>query len=323
VKHIMGHKMTQAITAIFILLGVYIIMYPPDMEFFRRTSEFAVHSMFGFLLLGFVFLIFNQSRLMFISLLASGLLAFYLKTASNSDMTLPARNHLPKLTVAHFNLSSFDKSDEDLVSYILDTDSDLISFQEYTPDWDPFLSRALLLEYPNVHRMVRIDLFGIAIYSKKPLKDINTFYYEEIPNIEVTVHSGIQDIHIISSYIAPPSITGRNVSSSDHLSLLADHITEIKEPVIILGDFHQVYWTQEIKDFRKESKLHNSRRDISIISKVPYDHIFYSRLLECIGLQEVTDHADHHLGISGMFQSKTTVSNPAILRTAGLYESNQ
>ena len=316
-KHILGHKMTQVITALIIGLWVYIIMYPADIQIFRKSSEFAVHSMFALLFLGFVFLIFNQTRLMFVSMLASGLLAFYLKTASNSDMMFPAENALPNITVTHFNLSSFDKSSDNYIDLILSTESDIVSFQEYTPDWDRLIASGLVREYPHLHRMVRIDLFGMAIFSKKPIVDLETFYYEKIPNIHMTINSGLQDVNIISSYIAPPGLTGKGQTSKGHLDRLSEYVSESKNPSIVLGEFNQVYWTNEIKEFRDETNLINSRRDISLSSKVPYDHIFYSELLECIQFYEIKDQDQNHLGITGVFQTKTSVSNPAILRTIG------
>ncbi len=303
--------MTQAIIAVFILLGVYIIMYPPDIDFFRKTSEFAVQTMFGMLFLGFAFLIFNQTRLMFIAMMACGLLAFYLKTASNTNMMLPEQNNLPKLKVAHFNLASFDKYDSTFQELILDTECDVISFQEYTPDWDGYVSQKLLAEFPHAHRMIRADLFGMAIFSKKKFKDIDVFYYNEIPNLNVTINSGLQDVHIISSYIAPPT---SKVKSKDHIERLADYISELKNPSVILGDFNQVYWTHDIKEFRDKTGLSNSRRHTT---RVPHDHIFYSKLLECIKFWEIKNQTQNHLGIAGIYQTKTSVSNPAILRTIG------
>ena len=144
------------------------IMYPPDIEFFKKTSEFAAHLMFVLLGLSFVLLIFNQSRLMFITMLASGLLAFYLKTASNSSMVLPQTNNLPKVKIAHFNLSSFDAYDPTFKDIILETECDIISFQEYTPDWDAYIRRELNKEFPHAHKMVRIDVFGICLLYTSP-----------------------------------------------------------------------------------------------------------------------------------------------------------
>jgi len=317
-KNILGHKLTQLITAIFILLGVYIIMYPPNIEFFRKTSEFAVQVMFGMLILSFCFLVFNQTRLMFISMLACGLLAFYLKTASNTDMVLPQQNNLPKVKVAHFNLSSFNRYDETFKDKILSTDCDIISFQEYTPDWDAFISQELIDHYPFSHRMVRIDFLGMGIFSKTPMKDIQRFYYKEIPNIHCTINSGLLDINIVSTYIAPPSIESKELKTEGHLEKLAQYINQLKNPTITLGEFNQVYWTQDIKSFRDKTKLNNSRRKVSLRSSVPYDHIFYTSQLECVKFWEIDNAVQDHLGIAGIFQIKTSVSNPAILRTIGV-----
>jgi len=321
VKNILGHKMTQAIVGLFILLGVYIIMYPPDIEIFKKTSEFAVQAMFGMLFLGFVFLIFNQTRLMFISMMACGLLAFYLKTASNSNMMFPEQNILPKLKVAHFNLASFEKYDKSFQKLIYDTDCDVISFQEYTPDWDNYVAENLLSQYPFAHRMTRADLFGMAIFSKKRIKNTEVFKHNDIPNLNITINSGVQDVHIISSHIAPSLIS--KVESKDHLAELADYIDKLKNPSITLGDFNQVNWSQNIKEFRDKTGLSPSRRRPASISitEFPYDHIFYSKLLECIKFWEIEDGNKNHLGIAGIYQTKTSVSNPAILRTIGNSES--
>lgn len=322
-KPILSHKITQGIVAGFILLAVYIIMYPPDIELFKRTSEFAAHLMFALLGLSFILLIFNQTRLMFISMLACGFLAFYLKTASNSNLVLPQHNNLPKIKVAHFNLSSFDAYDPNFKDIILSTDCDIISFQEYTPDWDAYISKTLKEDFQQAHRMVRIDLFGMAIYSKKVLKNIETFFYKEIPNINFTINTGYQDVHIISSYIAPPNYKSKQLNSKNHLKELAVHIGSITKPKMALGDFNQVYWTSEITDFREKTKLNNSRRNISLTSKVPYDHIFYSDQLECIAFREIKDRAQRHLGIAGTFQAKSVITNPAILRTIGAIEKQE
>lgn len=314
--------MTQAIVGIFILLGVYIIMYPPDIDFFKKTSEFAVQAMFGMLFLGFVFLIFNQTRLMFISMLACGLLAFYLKTASNSNMILPEQNNLPKLKVAHFNLASFEKYDDSFQELIFETECDIISFQEYTPDWDKYVSEKLLDQYPYAHRMIRADLFGMAIFSKKKIKSIEPFYYKDIPNLNITINSGLQDVHVISSHISP-SLLSSKVKSKEHLAEVAAYIANLKNPSVILGDFNQVNWSTDLKEFRDKTELSPSRRGPSSITEVPYDHIFYSKLLECIKFWEIKDEGQNHLGIAGVYQTKTSVSNPAILRTIGYNDTRQ
>ena len=315
-KPILSHKVIQAIAAVFILLTVLTIMYPPDIEFFKTISEFAVQLMFGLLFMSLLLLVFNQTQLMFVSMMACGFLAFFLKTASNTNLVLPTDNNLPKIKVAHFNLSSFELFDPEFKEQINSTKSDVISFQEYTPDWDAFIPNELKDSFPFVYKMVRIDLFGMAIFSKRRIKDVNIFHYKDIPNLHLKVNSGIQDVNLISSYIVPPSLANKKNQPEEHLNELAKYIGKLKNPTIALGDFNQVYWTNGIKEFRDKTNFSNSRRTISITSKAPYDHIFYSNQLECINFLEINDKSQNHLGIAGTFQNKTTVSNPAILRSA-------
>jgi exonuclease III len=313
-KGVLGHKLTQAAAATFILLGVYIIMYPPDIGFFKKTSEFAVHLMFGLLGLSFVFLVFNQKRLMFISMLACGLLAFYLKTASNSNMILPQVNNLPKFKIAHFNLSSFNAYDPSFEDIITNTECDFISFQEYTPDWHGFVQKTLLHKFKYHHTNIRIDPFGMAVYSKLPIEEVQTFHYKEIPNLDIKVNTGYQEIHIISSYIAPPTIATTH-SVKDHLDAISTYVNVLDAPAIVLGDFNQVYWAKDIQNFREAAGLNNSRRNIDITTKVPYDHIFHTEMIECISFKEIKDTDLTHLGITGIFQPKSAITNPAILRS--------
>ena len=313
-KTVLGHKLTQAIVSIFILLGVYIIMYPPDIEFFKKTSEFAVHLMFGLLGLSFIFLVFNQRRLMFISMVACGFLAFYLKTASNSNMIMPQVNNLPKFKIAHFNLSSFNVYNSTFEDIIEEYDCDIISFQEYTPDWHAFIQEKLITSFKYNYTKLRIDPFGMAVYSKLPINKVQTFHYKEIPNLDVKVNTGYQEVEIISSYIAPPHISpGHN--AGDHLDAITTFVHTLDNPVVVLGDFNQVYWAADIQNFRAEAGLNNSRRNIDITTKVPYDHIFHTEMLECISFKEITDADLTHLGIVGTFQPKSAITNPAILRT--------
>ena len=66
-----------------------------------------------------------------------------------------------------------------------------------------------------------------------------------------------------------------------------------------------VYWTQEIRDFRSNANLNNSRRDISQSNlRVPYDHIFFSNDLQCVEFSELKSENQNYLGITGTYQIK-------------------
>lgn len=307
-KNILGHKVTQIITTIIIGLAVLLILYPPKIDFFQKTAEFAPQLMFGMLLISFLFLVFNQTRLMFIGLMATGLIAFYLKMASNTNFMYPDTTMLPKVRVVNFNLSSFNRQTINLDSILNTENADLICFQEYTPDWDAMISKKLQTSFPYAHKMVKANPFGMALYSKKKFNDIRTFYYEKVPNIHILIENEMEDINVICSYM-PIVYPKPEMNQLEHLKVLTEHIQKLKKPVISLGDFNMVYWSPPLTEFMSLADLENSRRSGSPFRLKIYDHIFYSDYLECVQFNEIQDKQQNHIGIAGTYQLKSHLSS--------------
>lgn len=304
-KTILSHKVTQFITTVIILLSAYIIIYPPNIEIFEQTSEYAPILMFAMLFISFMFLVFNQRRLMFIGMMATAFIAFFLKIASNDNLVLPQQNLLPKLKVAHFNLSSFNRQKTNIGELILKINADIISFQEFTPDWAVPLGSALKFNFPHSYKMTRVDPFGMAIFSTKTIQ-VNTFKYKNIPNVVISVENQLGGIDIVSSYI-PSVYPNPNLKRQEHLDLLVEQVNSKTNPVIALGDYHSVYWDKELTKFTTQTGLKNSRRSTALSYFKPYDHIFFSDKLECVQFDEIYDAQQNHLGIVGTYQMKSKI----------------
>jgi len=245
---------------------------------------------------------------MFIGMMATAFIAFFLKVSSNDNLILPQHNLLPKIKVAHFNLSTFNKEDPEIELILNEINPDVISFQEFTPDWESPLSTMLMINYPYAHKMMRVDPFGMAIFSKKPFKNINTFMYDDIPNLTVTINNDLQDIDIISSYI-PLFYPQPKMNREHHLDIVSNAIAESKNPKVVIGDYSRVYWQAEMVKFRNNSKLNNSRRSTALSSPNPYDHIFYSDELECVQFDEIRESNQNHIGITGTYQINSRGKN--------------
>jgi len=305
-KSILNHRVTRIAAGIFIALSVLLIIYPPEIEFFQSTSEYAPQLMFGLLFLSLLLLVFNQTKLMVISMMATAFIAFYLKMASNTNLIYPSSSVLPKISVANFNLSTFNREHINLDSLFNEVDADLISFQEYTPDWDKFFLEKLLAKYPFAHRRVKANPFGMAIYSKKSFKHTSNFDYKGLPNINILIQNEMEDINVICSYI-PTVYPGPDMNNTEHLNVLTQEINKLKKPVITMGDFHMVYWSQELNEFMAKASMENSRRSSTLLRTRIYDHIFFSDLLECTQFKEIQDGQQNHIGIIGTYQLR---SNP-------------
>ena len=295
------HKGTQIIAGLIFLVAALIILIPPDQGFFKSVYVFAPQLMFVLLFISFIFLVFEQKSLMIISLLTAALIAFYLKTASNNNLILPLENDTIKTEIILINLSDCDPENTDVLEIISNAEADIIAFQEYNRAWDTKLNNTLLEEYPFAHKLKRDDEFGFAIFTRKKIYKIGNFYYNDIPNLKVAVDNGTGKLSVISSYL-PMEYKGEGQKVEGHLAKLTEEIKSSRYPVVVLGDFNKMYWSNELVSFMKLAELENSRRSISIENLNPDDHIFYTKRLECISFQEITDKSKKHIGIKGIYQ---------------------
>ncbi|WP_235297703.1 endonuclease/exonuclease/phosphatase family protein [Portibacter marinus] len=291
---------------ILLFLVALVPIFNLKVPFLQFSVDFTVQLMLAYLFLGLLFLTIDKRRLLFTSFICCGMLCLFLKQSSYDRLAFPAVTQQEKVTIAHFNTSSAIGGYESVLSAVLASDADIISFQEVTPDWDAFLTENLSTIYPYNVRNVRIDPYGMEIFSKLPIKSYDTFHYQEIPHqlVNIDIADGEQ-VNIISAHVLPPLGQRLNERARKHLNTIAEKILSIEAPSIVLGDFNLVYWSNEIISFRQKADLENSRRDISKnLLDVPYDHIFFSKRLECTGFGDITDTSSTHLGIIGTYQLK-------------------
>ena len=302
-------NITQSIIMILLVIIALIPIISPNWSFLQNSVDFSVQLMLGYLLLGLGFLTIGKKKLLFTSFACCGALCLFLKQSSNTNLKFPEQTKSEKITIAHFNTSSAPSGYRSLLEAVLKSEADIISFQEVTPDWDIYLKNNLADLYPFNESNVRIDPYGMAIFSKMPINNYDTFHYEEIPHQIINVPlSDDQNVNIISAHVLPPLGKRLNDRAKMHLYEIASKITLEEEPSIVLGDFNLVYWSNEIRDFRSQARLDNSRRDVSQnLLKIPYDHIFFSDKLECTGFEEISDTVSNHIGIIGTYQFKNEI----------------
>lgn len=294
-----------------IVLGTFICVFTPNYFLFKMGARFAVQIMLGYLLLGFVFLFVRQHKLMFTSFACCAGLCLFLKYASDGQLSLPVKTDDNTLIVAHFNVSTSTNDYQQTIHEILAVDADVISLQEVTPDWNAELKVALQEKYPYSETVVRLDPFGLAIYSKYPLLSTDIFMFEDIPNIVGTIQIDENDKEIcfIVSHTLPVFYTNDYVRQRNHFMAIAEYTNNTDCPVITIGDYNAVPWSYEIQDFKAAANLNDSRRGFMPASngsfslfQIPSDHIFYSDHLECTGFKEINSPISGHIGIIGSYQ---------------------
>lgn len=299
----------NSLSAIFIL-GLAFCILPLDHFTFKIGAHYSVQAMLSYLALGLVFMMFKGYRLMYVSFACCAVLCLFLKYTTNSDISPLKLATEESINVAHFNVSA-SADYEMMIDEILNSGADLISLQEVSPDWDFVLQEAISEAYPYSKTVVRFDPFGLAVYSKLPLSNLDTFVCANVPNIIGTVKMEQSDTEIcfITSHALPPFYSSDYKRLRNHLHRIADYALEASCPVITIGNYNAVPWSYEIQDFRSVSRLNDSRRGFLPTSngsfsifQLPSDHIFHSEQLECIHFEDINDPTLGHIGIKGAYQ---------------------
>jgi len=311
-KQVLSNKKIQLTLGFLILMITALTIFNPKMGGFQKLESYTVHIMLGFLLTAIFFLAVDQFKLMFISFASCFVLCLFLKSASNTDLLLPKNNSGHDVTLLHINVSSMENKQDELLDIINNLDPDILSFQEITPVWHNFFEKYMSEHYKFRHSMIRIDPFGMSIYSKKAITKVDTVTIQETPHLITNLKlTDDESVTLISTYLLPPVSSQSQEIVSQSLIELSNVVQKIPDPILHVGDFNLTYWSDIIMDFRLTAALSNSRRDINITSfKIPYDHIFYSKDMECIQFNEVKNHSDEHVGILGTYQFKQKFESP-------------
>lgn len=304
-EKIFSKRLLENIVIAMLIIGTILTVIPNDLALAKFTSNYAVQIMLSYLLLGIIFLIFRQQRLLLASFLCSAALCLFLKSYSNGAIMLPKQTSEIALKVAYLNTADADADYEQLMESILDSDADLITIQEVTPDWSSILESSLAEKYPYQKIITRIDFYGQAVFSKFPFQEIDTFHYNDIPNIKGSIQ--LPDSRKIVTFVAShttPSFKSTSFYKDlrDHLNTIVEQLQDVEGPKIALGAFNTVEWSTELQDFRNILRLNSSRRDTNPFGQIPYEHIFYSSNLECVGFSSILSSEGSQVGIKGTYQ---------------------
>ncbi|MCB0640350.1 MAG: endonuclease/exonuclease/phosphatase family protein, partial [Phaeodactylibacter sp.] len=292
-------------------------VFPVHIALHRWLNNYAVLVMLGYLVVGLVFFMLGRQRLLFLAFLACGVLSVYLKYRTNPQVQLPRADYsAATFKVGHFNLSNLESTGayEALLAHIHSTDFDLLSFQELTPYWKQRLEEDLKGDFPHLCVKPGVDLFGMGLYARHPFAQAYNYEVGGSPLIVCRMSTGPRSplVHLVSVYNLPVLDQRSYQHLQEHLEGVAKFIDRLNGPIIVMGDFQVVSWSDELLNFKTALQLKDSRRGYmpSFLNgsvrlwEVPVDHIFYTRDFECTHFEGLTDAEGAHLGVRGTYQLK-------------------
>ena len=217
----------------------------------------------------------------------------------------------PKAPISIYtaNVLQSNKKRELLIADIKEKKPDVILLVETDTNWRDYVVEHLNDNYKYKVEAPQANTYGMLMYSKYKL--IN-------PQVKFLVDKGIPSIHtkmllpskdtiqLYSIHPTPP-MPQHNPLSTDRdseMMKIANLSRTSTFPVLVMGDFNDVAWSNttslfqnvgELLDIRKGRGVYNTYNANSLIFRWPLDHIFCSKEFRLISLKLGEDINSDHL----------------------------
>jgi len=286
----------------FAIMGVTAVcIYPANILFLRKISSYSVHYMVFLLIIGLFFLLIRQKKLLFISFACCAVLCLYFKLKVGITIEQPFKTEEPTLRLAHLSTTALSGNWESNLQVLKNGKWDVLSIVELTPDWAILFQEELSETFPYSISLERIDNYGLGIYSKFPIHEIDTLFYENIPNLLATIQVAEDYNCLIScSNTDPPLYRKSFLQLKEQLNTLAQNFNQKDIPIITTGNFNLDQFSDELQDFRALAGLSDSRMTMSPSLNPPTHHIF-SKKMTCLSFSNIYNNT-YRIGIQGEFQ---------------------
>ncbi|MDJ0941022.1 MAG: endonuclease/exonuclease/phosphatase family protein [Woeseiaceae bacterium] len=203
---------------------------------------------------------------------------WYLPNGSEADSS--------DVTVVLSNVLASNGNAERFLSFVEETQPELLIMQEATPDWIQQID-SLDSSYPYKVTEPRDDPFGIALYSKFPLDvtAVNASYPLDFPEIVARAIIADQRLNIISTHPIPPIGQTNYGSRNLQLDAVAKLAARTPEPLMLIGDLNITMWANHYDRLVETSGLQNARQGFGIkptwplfmpFAMIPIDHCMVS-----------------------------------------------
>ena len=219
------------------------------------------------------------------------------------------------LSIMVANVLTPNRKAASLLEIVARCDPDLLLCVETDRWWETQLD-VLAGRYPHSVKCPRDNLYGMHLYSKRPLADAELKFLidDGVPSIHawVVLASG-RRVRIHAVHPTPPA-PGENPSSAERdaeLLLVARDVAEEHAPTLVFGDLNDVAWSSTTALFQKISGLLDPRIGRGMFStfhakypfmRWPLDHIFTSADFTVAAIERLPAFGSDHFPILARLQ---------------------
>lgn len=233
-------------------------------------------------------------------------------------------NEDAETTISIYAANVLQKNDKKnlVVEDAQDNSADVLLFTETNEEWITSLNKSFGKTYTYKVEVPLDNTYGMLLYSKFKLVDPKVKYIVEdtIPSIHTKLILASKDtVQLFAIHPAPPT-PQHNPSSVDRdaeMMKIALMTNSSDYPVIVLGDFNDVAWSETTKlfqrvsgllDSRKGRGLYNTYNAKSYIMRWPLDHVFSSAEFRVKDIQVGKDIGSDHFPFFTNFTFEPSLS---------------
>ena len=184
------------------------------------------------------------------------------------------------------NILSVNDDSEQLMSFINETNPDIVLLIEMSPDMLP-VYEPLRATYPHQIIRPREDTYGIAFYSRYPIRDSAVLAAGNVavPALSLTLDMEGQLLQFYGLHALVPVSSRRYERQRLQLESIADQVQGLSGPVIVAGDLNTTQWSHHFRNFMDASQLEDPSHSHSIMTSwpahfpplgIPIDHFLHS-----------------------------------------------
>ncbi len=154
--------------------------------------------------------------------------------------------------------------------YIQKISPDILALEEINARWITELS-PILKRYPYFKEVSQENNFGLGLYSKIPLEDMQIKYFASdlIPSLVGKIILEDQKVSLIFTHPMPPGTLEHyhwHNTQLEQIGLLKPHL---QEDIILIGDLNATSWSYPFQKLKKDLDLKDSREGFGLQTSWP------------------------------------------------------
>jgi endonuclease/exonuclease/phosphatase (EEP) superfamily protein YafD len=199
------------------------------------------------------------------------ILPLYLKRLPPKEV-----NPSPRLRLLLANVLQPNSQYAKAIAVIEAEKPDIIVLVEVNPAWIEALSSALE-PYPHRLLALRTDHYGLAIFSRCPIKEGRVVQLPglDIPTLAASFELDSQPAAVIAAHPPPPKSAYLAEQRNIQFSALADFAASLPGHILLAGDLNSSSWSPHFKNLIRRSGLRDSREGFGLQPTWPTDRPFF------------------------------------------------